>query len=104
MEEFKERYEKHHARLFDDFIAQSGVQRYVRRYLTPIPNSIGGQTTPSPYDMAFELWFSDKALYESFIEGRFATKEFIEKVNKDEAELFEQDSISFNLTEDHFSK
>lgn len=88
--------------MYDDFVAQSGVVRYVRRYLTPVPNSIDGYTVATPYDIVLEMWFSNEELYHSFREGRFAAKEFQGMINKVEAELFEQDSISFNVTEDHF--
>ena len=105
MEEFKDHYEKHHIRLFDEHVSQPGVLRYARRYLTPMSGLASSLTAPQEgtgYDVIMEVWYSDAALFEAFRGER--DPGFGEIVGKDEEKLFDRESMVMYLSEDWESK
>lgn len=65
--EFKDYYENTHARLVERYLPAQGVERYARRYLTPMIDIISGNTPSSGIDVITELWLSDNALFEKIV-------------------------------------
>jgi hypothetical protein len=55
-EEFRDYYENNHAKLFEPYLRHPGVKRYVRRYLTPMPDQISGEFRDSGFDVITEVW------------------------------------------------
>ena len=104
MAQFKDYYENHHIKLFDEHVAHPGVLRYARRYLEPFE----GLASPlaisksGGYDVIMEVWYSDKEFFDSF-KGQ-SNPDFSEIVKKDEENLFDRDSMVMFLSEDHESK
>ncbi|KPI36641.1 uncharacterized protein AB675_10078 [Cyphellophora attinorum] len=104
MEEFKNYYENHHIKLFDEHVSHPGVLRYARRYLEPfagLASPLAGPKTGG-YDVIMEVWYSDKDLFDSF-KGQ-SNPDFSEIVKKDEENLFDRESMVMFISEDHESK
>ncbi len=102
-EEFKDYYENSHTVLFEKYLELHGIERYVRRYLEPMPDAVTGATRPSGFDAITEVWISDRELFESFRTGNLYPDEFRERIAADEAELFDRESIFFATVEEHDS-
>lgn len=104
MEKFKDYYENNHIKLFDEHISHPGVLRYARRYLEPFEGLALPLTAQNSggYDVIMEVWYSDKALFDSF-KGQ-SNPDFREIVRRDEEAFFDRDSMVMFLSEDHESK
>lgn len=104
MDEFKDYYENHHIKLFEEHVSHPGVLRYARRYLEPFAGLASPLATPKSggYDVIMEVWYSDKELFDSF-KGQ-SNPDFSEIVKKDEEYLFDRGSMVMFLSEDHESK
>ena len=104
MEEFKDYYENHHIKLFDEQVSHPGVLRYARRYLEPFAGLALPLATQKSggYDVIMEVWYSDKELFDSF-KGQ-SNPDFSEIVKKDEEKLFDRGLMVMFLSEDHESK
>lgn len=104
MEQFRDYYENHHLKLFDEHVSHPGVLRYARRYLTPFAGLASPMGTPPSdgYDVIMEVWYSDRKLFDSF-KGQ-SDPGFAEIVRKDEEKFFDRESMRMFLSEDHESK
>ena len=98
-EEFRTYYENNHVKLFEDHLKQPGIERYVRRYLTPVADSISGQTRDSGFDVIMEVWISDPALFDAFYGGSLDTA-FREVVAADEAKFFDRDHMYIHTVDE----
>lgn len=104
MEEFKDYYENHHIKLFEEHVSHPGVLRYARRYLDPFTGLASPLAAPASggYDVIMEVWYSDRKIFDSF-KGQ-ADLSFSEIVRKDEENLFDRESMVMFISEDHESK
>lgn len=86
--EFQEYYEKHHAPLCEKYA--SGMQRYLRRFITPHPNP--GTTNASEelqFDVITELWFENESIFRATL-AYLTTSAMPEAVVEDEKRLFDR--------------
>ena len=67
---FRDYYENHHVPLAmaNSGGRDSGIVRYVRRYLDPMPHAESGTNDELPYDVVSELWFDDEAVYKGTVD------------------------------------
>jgi hypothetical protein len=98
-EEFRDYYENHHSKLFDDYLKLPGVHRYTRRYLRPVSDAISGQVRSSGFDVIMEVW-CDEQWYESFYKGQLPA-EFLAGVAADEEKLFDRDQMFIYTVDEH---
>ena len=86
-EAFQDYYENHHAPLCAKYA--SGVSRYVRRFLTPLPSPKNGTTEELQFDVITELWFEDEAVFRGTVKY-LATSMMPDEVVEDEKRLFDR--------------
>ena len=86
-EAFKDYYENHHAPLCAKYT--SGVNRYLRRFLTPHPNPETGATEELQFDVITELWFKDEAIFRGTVQY-LATSIMPDEIVADEKQLFDR--------------
>ena len=102
-EEFKNHYEQHHARLYDWVISLPGVERYVRRYLTPLRDAVSGETRSSGFDVVMEVWFSNEGTFQSYFAGDMFDSKFLKAITEDEERLFDRSRMFLHTVEEHES-
>ena len=85
--EFRDYYEKHHAPLCAKYT--TGVKRYVRRFLDPLPDAETGKNEELPYDVVTELWFDDEAVFRGTV-NYLSTSIMPDEVVEDEKKLFDR--------------
>jgi hypothetical protein len=90
LEAFQDYYENHHVPLCEKYT--SGVNRYLRRFLTAHPNPETGATEELQYDVITELWFEDEAVFRSTVQY-LATSIMPEEVVEDEKRLFDRPTM-----------
>jgi len=90
LEAFRDYYENHHAPLCAKYA--SGVNRYVRRFLTPHPNPETGESGELPYDVITELWFEDEATFRGTVQY-LSTSIMPDEVVEDEKRLFDRSKL-----------
>lgn len=88
-EEFRDYYENHHVKIFAELLQHPGIERYVRRYLTPIADPTTGVVHSAGFDVIMELWISDRELFETQFQSAQDT-DFRALVAEDEARLFDR--------------
>lgn len=89
VEAFRDYYETRHAPLAEKY--SSGVSRYIRRYIDPLPHPETGAFADGP-DVITELWFEDEKTYRgtlAYITSNLMPDEIIE----DEKNLFDRSSF-----------
>lgn len=84
---FQDYYENHHAPLCEKYA--SGVSRYLRRFLTPLPNPDTGAEDELAFDVITELWFEDEAIFRGTVQY-LATSIMPDEVVEDEKRLFDR--------------
>jgi hypothetical protein len=87
VEAFRDYYENHHAKLCEKYT--TGVQRYMRRFLDPLPDASTGITEELPFDVVTELWFQDEAVFRATV-TYLSTSIMPEDVVEDEKKLFDR--------------
>jgi hypothetical protein len=87
---FRDYYENHHAPLCEKY--SSGVKRYIRRYLNPLPHPETGPIDALPFDVITELWFEDEAVFRATVDY-ITTKIMPDEVIEDEKKLFDRTSF-----------
>jgi hypothetical protein len=87
VEAFRDYYESHHAKLCEKYT--TGVQRYMRRFLDPLPDRATGTTEDLPFDVVTELWFKDEAVFEATVRY-LSTSSMPQEVIEDEERLFDR--------------
>jgi hypothetical protein len=90
VEAFQDYYENHHVPLCETYA--SGVNRYLRRFLTPHPNPDTGATDELPYDVITELWFEDEAVFRGTV-NYLSTSIMPDEIVEDEKRLFDRSKI-----------
>lgn len=101
MVEFVRRYEEGHARLGERLLRGSAT-RYVRRYLHPVANPETGALDDSGHDVVMEIWYADRATWETTV-ARLSTPEIMAEIVADEETLFDRSRNRFYLIEEHES-
>ncbi len=100
-EEFKDHYENKHTPLFKKYLELPGVERYVRRYLSPIADSISGETQSTGFDVVTEVWFNDPELFETFRAGKLYPEDFRRIIETDEETFFNRSEIYWATLDEH---
>ena len=70
----------------------TGVVRYVRRHLDPLPHAETGTNVELPYDVVTELWFDDEATFNGTVEY-ISTTLMNDAVVQDEMNPFDRPTI-----------
>jgi hypothetical protein len=65
VEDLRDYYEHQHVPLCAKY--GTSYSRYVRRYVTPMPNAVTGNAAELDFDVITELWYEDRALYEKVL-------------------------------------
>jgi hypothetical protein len=86
-EEFIKYYESNH-RLIGERSC-SNWRRYVRRYLAPLPDVVTGEAGTFEYDVVTEMWFDDRAGYDSAVR-ELSKPEISAVIAADEENLFDR--------------
>ena len=94
MEAFRDYYENHHVPLALGH--GGGLDRYVRRYLTPLPQAESGTCEELPYDVVTELWFEDEGVFKATVEY-LSTSVMAPEVVADEENLFHRPTMRMAL-------
>lgn len=94
MAAFQDYYENSHVPLAmaNSGGRDSGIVRYVRRYLTPLPHAESGTNEELPYDVVSELWFDDEAVFRATADY-LSTTVMNEAVVGDERNLFDRPTM-----------
>lgn len=87
---FREYYENHHVPLCLQY--SSGISHYIRRFINPQPHPETGQWDNPEFDVITELWFDDKALFESTL-AYITSTVMPEAIINDEKNLFDRKSF-----------
>jgi hypothetical protein len=88
VEAFRDYYENRHVPLCAKYV--SGVSRYMRRFLDPMPNPETGRNDELPFDVITELWFEDEAVFKA-TRDYLATSVMPDEVVEDEKNLFDRE-------------
>lgn len=93
IEEFRAYYENVHAKLCAKYAV--GARRYLRRYVDPLPQPLTGSTEEMAFDVITELWFDDRAVYETVL--KYAARGTLPPdVLADEEHLFDRSKSRFS--------
>ena len=99
-EKFRDFYENNHDKLFVKYLSHPGIVRYVRRYVTPIPDAITGEIHDTGFDSLTEVWLNDRELYEAWTSGAMMGEDFRAFVAKEEEHPFDRDQIHVCVVEE----
>lgn len=97
-QEFRDYYEDHHCKLFEEHLKKPGVKRYVRRYLKPSFDAISGEVHSSGFDALMELWV-EKEWFDAYYGGDL-DPEFRALIAADEEKLFDRAHIYKHIVEE----
>ncbi|CAN7604788.1 EthD domain-containing protein [Phenylobacterium sp. LjRoot225] len=87
---FRDYYENNHAPLCEKYT--SGVTRYIRRYVDPLPHPETGPNDEMSFDVITELWFDDEAIFRGTVD--YITSTIMpEVIVEDEKQLFDRASF-----------
>lgn len=101
--DFIDRYETSHAKLGERVLRGRAVH-YVRRYLHPVPNPDTGETIEGEHDVVTEVWYADRASWETHMAALAAAPEVMAEIVADEETLFDRSKNRFFLVEEHASR
>lgn len=87
VEEFRDYYETHHARIGENYLTRA--TRYMRRYLTLVPDPISGTVVEFDYDVLTEVWFADRAEFEHAMQ-ELGQSDVLSLIEADEEHLFDR--------------
>jgi uncharacterized protein (TIGR02118 family) len=90
IEAFRDYYENRHVPLCAKYT--SGVKRYIRRYIEPLPHPETGPFDNPPFDVITELWFDDEAVFKATVDY-ITTSLMPDEVIADEKQLFDRSSF-----------
>jgi EthD domain len=89
-EAFQDYYENHHAPPCAKYA--SGMNRYIRRFLTPHPNPETGATQELPFDVITELSFEDEKVFRGTVDY-LSTSIMPDEIVADEKRLFDRSKL-----------
>jgi len=101
MREFIDRYENGH-RLIGEKYLKGFATHYRRRFLLEPEPGTDAAMKPRHYDVVMEIWFPDQETMKKAFEG-LSTPEAQAEIAADEATLFERDTITSYVIEEHES-
>ena len=78
------------------------MDRYVRRYIDPLPHPETGPAGELPFDVITELWFSDETVFNATV-AYLTTSKMPEEVIADEMKLFDRSSFRLATVVEHES-
>lgn len=106
VQEFKDYYENHHAKIGEEHLGGGAAVKYIRRYFEPItegPRGTVPDTGQEPeFDGIMEMWFRDKAQYDSAM-TRFSEPWLTKLVTEDEEKLFDRSKLRMYIVDEHES-
>ncbi len=95
---FRDYYENQHAPLCAQYAA--GMKRYLRRYLTPLPDAESGLLEELPYDVVTELWFDNEEIFNGTVKY-LSTSKMPDEVVADEKKLFDRSTMRIATVIEH---
>ena len=98
-EEFRDYYENNHVRIRLSQEKPRDLERYVRRYLTPVADPIAGELRISGFDVVTELWFKDKAAWERY-RRRSLNPEIRKVAAEDEEKYLDRNNLYFHTVDE----
>jgi uncharacterized protein (TIGR02118 family) len=101
LDEFRDYYENCHAPLCQKYM-NTGVSRYLRRYVTAHPNPETGAASELAFDVITELWFDDEAVFRGTVKY-LSTSLMPPEVIEDEKRLFDREKTRMATVEEHES-
>ncbi len=102
MEEFMDYYENQHSQLAKKMGTKPSLpnaQRYVRRYVTPVPNPLTGEVIYPGYDCIMEIWWNRREDFESAMKG-LSDPAMLDIRKADELKLFASNSNPVVIVEE----
>jgi hypothetical protein len=102
-QEFIDYYEAVHSKLAEKYLNRSDIVRYMRRYLSPMPDWLTGKTGDSGFDVVMELWFKDKAAFDAAFGGN-PDPAVAAVFREDEKQIFDRSHVSYNTVEEYDSQ
>jgi len=85
--DFRHYYETVHVPLALSY--SKGMQRYLRRYIDPLPNPETGATPEPEFDVVTELWFTNEKVYRATVQF-LSTTVMPDAIVTDEKNLFDR--------------
>ncbi|WP_246268381.1 EthD domain-containing protein [Acrocarpospora macrocephala] len=98
-EEFRDYYENVHCPLFNEYLSKPGVERWTRRYLTPIAPPVTGEVRDFGFDVIVEIWCNEEFYQGFFVEPM--PDEFRAMVIEDEEKLFDRSHMYMCLVDEY---
>jgi hypothetical protein len=92
LEAFRDYYESTHAKLCEKYAV--GSRRYVRRYVTPLPDPVTGKTEELAFDVVTEIWIDNRVHFEKLVEAA-SRGEMPAEVLADEERVFDRSKSRF---------
>jgi uncharacterized protein (TIGR02118 family) len=96
-EEFVRYYESTHAKLGEKHVTNAA--RYVRRYLSGLPEPFTGTVREPDFDVVTELWFNNEADMEAAM-SHLRKAEVTQEIARDEDKLFDRPRNRVYLVEE----
>lgn len=84
---FRDYYENHHRLIGEKYLTGYAV-KYMRRFITPLPDANGNLPEPD-FDVLLEIWFPDEATFQTCAAG-FAEVAAEKEIREDEEKLFDR--------------
>ncbi len=100
-EAFKDYYETTHARIGERVLPTA--ERYFRRFLTPISPPAVGPVVEPVADVITEIWFKDRATYETTM-AKLGDPAINAEIVADEEKLFDRTSIRMYAVDERESR
>jgi alkylhydroperoxidase family enzyme len=90
--DFRDYYETKHSVLCKKYM--HGVERYIRRYVDPMIDPTTGAAAALDFDVITELWFSDKAVFDTTV-AMLSRGVALDDVVEDEKQLFDRSKMRY---------
>ncbi len=102
LQEFIDYYENVH-RFIGEKYFKGYADRYLRRYLRPVPASIYPAEMQRKYDVVMEVWFPDQKTWEACFK-RMVIPEAQAEIQEDSAKMFDLKNMHFFVAEEYESQ
>jgi len=88
--DFRSYYENYHAPLCEKYC--TGLTRYIRRYIDPLPHPETGPAGELPFDVMTELWLDDESAFRSLVQY-ITTTIMPDEIIEDEKQFLDRTSF-----------